>query len=49
MAVIEPYMVKTALGVGADTAVELTAKTGESLLIKDVIISMCCWRLRRQR
>ncbi|UYL65031.1 MAG: hypothetical protein QIT45_gp18 [Methanophagales virus PBV266] len=39
MAVIEPYMVKTALGVGADTAVELTAKTGESLLIKDVIIS----------
>ena len=39
MAVIEPYMVKTALGVGADTAVELTAKTGESLLIKDVIIN----------
>ena len=39
MALIEPFMVKTSLGTGADTAVELTAKTGESLLVKDVIIS----------
>jgi len=38
MALIEPFMVKTSLGTGADTAVELTAKTGESLLIKDVIV-----------
>ena len=39
MAVIERFMVKTSLGTGADTAVELTAKTGESLLVKDVIIN----------
>jgi len=39
MALIEPFMVKTSLGTGADTAVELTAKTGESLLVKDVIIN----------
>jgi len=32
-------MVKTALGKSADEAVELTAKSGESLLVKDVIIS----------
>ena len=38
MALIEPFMVKTSLGTGADTAVELTAKTGESLLIKDVLV-----------
>jgi len=38
MALIEPFMVKTSLGTGADTAVELEAKTGESLLVKDVII-----------
>ncbi len=38
MALIEPFMVKTSLGTAADTAVELTAKTGESLLVKDVII-----------
>jgi len=38
MALVEPFMVKTSLGTGADTAVELTAKTGESLLVKDVII-----------
>ena len=38
MALIEPFMVKTALGKSVDEAVELTAKSGESLLIKDVII-----------
>jgi len=38
MALIEPFMVKTQIGLGADEAVEVTAKTGESLLIKDVII-----------
>jgi len=38
MALIEPYMVKTVFGLEADKAVELTAKTGESLLIKDVMI-----------
>ena len=38
MALIEPFMIKSAIGVGADTAVELTADTGESLLIKDVIV-----------
>jgi len=38
MALKEPFMVKTSMGVGVDTAVELTAKTGESLLVKDVII-----------
>ena len=38
MALIEPFMVKSSFGVGADTAVELEAKTGESLLVKDVIV-----------
>jgi len=38
MALKEPFMVKSSFGVGADTAVELEAKTGESLLVKDVII-----------
>jgi len=38
MALKEPFMVKTSLETGADTAVELEAKTGESLLVKDVII-----------
>jgi len=39
MALKEPFMVKSAFGVDADTAVELEAKTGESLLVKDVIIT----------
>jgi len=39
MALVEPYMVKTALGKGADTAVELTADTGEAFMVKDIIIS----------
>jgi len=38
MALIEPFMIKSAIDVGADTAVELSADTGESLLIKDVIV-----------
>jgi len=38
MALKEPFMVKTGFGVGVDTAVELEAKTGESLLVKDVIV-----------
>jgi len=38
MALIEPYMVKTAFGLGADTAVELSADTGEAFMIKDIII-----------
>jgi len=38
MALVEPFMIKTQIDVGADTAVELEAKTGESLLIKDVIV-----------
>ena len=38
MALIESFMVKSSFGVGADTAVELEARTGESLLVKDVII-----------
>jgi len=38
MALVEPFMVKSEYEVGADTAVELEAKTGESLLVKDVII-----------
>ena len=38
MGLIEPFMIKSAINVGADTAVELTADTGESFLIKDVII-----------
>jgi len=38
MALIEPFMVKVSLGTGEDKAVELEAKTGESLLVKDVII-----------
>jgi len=41
MALIEPFMVKSEFGVGADTAVELEAKSGESLLVKDVIIDNC--------
>ena len=39
MALIEPFMVKTSLGTSADEAVELTAKSGESFLVKDVIIN----------
>ena len=39
MALIEPYMVKSAFGKGADTAVELSADTGESFLVKDIIIN----------
>jgi len=38
MALIEPFMIKSAFGLSADTAVELTANTGESFMIKDVII-----------
>jgi len=38
MALIEPYMVKTAFGKGTNVAVELSADTGESFMIKDVII-----------
>jgi len=38
MALIEPFMVKTAFDLSADTAVELSAGTGESFMIKDVII-----------
>ena len=39
MALVEPFMIKTSLGVGPDTAVELEARSGESLLVKDVIVS----------
>jgi len=39
MALVESFMVKTSLSTPADTAVELEAKTGESLLVKDVIIN----------
>jgi len=38
MGLIEPYMVKVDFNVEADEAVELTAKSGESLLVKDVMI-----------
>jgi len=38
MALIEPFMVKTSFGTSANKSVELEAKTGESLLVKDVII-----------
>jgi len=39
MALIEPFMVKSSLGTEVNKAVELTAKSGESLLVKDVIIN----------
>ncbi len=38
MALVEPFMIKTSLGTGADTAVELSADTGESFMVKDIII-----------
>ena len=38
MALLEPFMVKSQFGLGANQSVELEARTGESLLIKDVII-----------
>ena len=38
MALIEAFMIKSQFAVGADTAVELQAKTGESLLVKDVMV-----------
>ena len=38
MALVEPFMVKTALGKGADASVELQADTGEAFMIKDVIV-----------
>jgi len=38
MALIESFMVKSEFGLDADESVELEAKTGESLLVKDVII-----------
>ena len=39
MALIEPFMVKTAFGKGADQAVELSADTGEAFKVKDIIIN----------
>jgi len=39
MALLEPYMVKSAFGVGADKAVELSADTGEAFMVKDIIIN----------
>ena len=39
MPLIEPFMVKTAFGKGADSAVELTADTGEAFKVKDIIIN----------
>jgi len=38
MPLIEPFMVKTAFGKGADQAVELSADTGEAFKVKDIII-----------
>jgi len=38
MALVEPFMVKTGLGLEADEVLEVEAKTGESLVIKDVIV-----------
>jgi len=38
MPLIEPFMVKTAFGKGADSAVELSADTGEAFKVKDIII-----------
>jgi len=38
MALIEPYMVKSDLDLGADEVLELEAKSGESLLVKDVVV-----------
>jgi len=38
MALKEPFMVKSELNITDDIAVELEARTGESLLVKDVII-----------
>ena len=38
MALVEPYMVKTAYGKGADSAVELQADTGEAFMVKDIVI-----------
>ena len=38
MALIEPFMVKTAYDLGAGEAVELKAKSTESLLIKDIVV-----------
>jgi len=38
MALVEPFMIKTSLETGADEVVELTARSGESLLVKDVIV-----------
>jgi len=38
MALIEPFMVKAEFGLSADESVELEAKSGESLLVKDVIV-----------
>ena len=38
MALIEPFMVKSSFGVGADSVVELSADTGEAFMIKDVIV-----------
>jgi len=38
MALIESYMIKSKIGLGADESLELEAKSGESLLVKDVIV-----------
>jgi len=38
MALIESYMLKTGMGLSADEVLELEAKSGESLLVKDVIV-----------
>ena len=39
MALVESYMIKSKIGLGADESLELEAKSGESLLVKDVIVS----------
>ena len=38
MALKESFMVKSSFGLGTDTAVELSADTGEAFMIKDVIV-----------
>jgi len=38
MALIEPYMIKSGLDLDADEVLELEAKSGESLLVKDVVV-----------
>jgi len=38
MALVEPFMIKSSINLGADDVLELTAKSGESFMIKDVIV-----------